>query len=240
MNRNGLKIGEFSRLCRVTVRALRHYEKIKLLVPEIIDYSTGYRYYSVVQMQKALNIVRLKGLGFSLEEIRTMYDSETQRPSIDMLEEKIYVDSLPAIIVASHRAEIPSYDELGKLCYMKIGPEMARLGCECPEPGYCYTIEHGGYRKENIDIEYCEQVAAMGKDSDIIKFKQIPQAAEAVCMKVYGPYDRLNENIREVLEWIEANGYTITYPPRYSYVDGIWNQEDPEKWLTIIQVPVTR
>ena len=36
MNRNGLKIGEFSRLCRVTVRALRHYEKIKLLVPEII------------------------------------------------------------------------------------------------------------------------------------------------------------------------------------------------------------
>ena len=59
-------------------------------------------------------------------------------------------------------------------------------------------------------------------------------------MKVYGPYNLLNENIRGVLEWIEVNGYTITYPPRYSYVDGIWNQEDPEKWLTIIQVPVTR
>ena len=68
MNGNRLKIVAFSRLCRVTVRALRHYEKIKLLVPEIIDYSTGYRYYSVRQMQKALNIVRLKGLGFSLEE----------------------------------------------------------------------------------------------------------------------------------------------------------------------------
>ena len=62
----------------------------------------------------------------------------------------------------------------------------------------------------------------------------------AVYMKVYGTYDSLNENIREVLEWIEANGYTITYPPRYSYVDGIWNQENPQKWLTIIQVPVTR
>ena len=57
--------------------------------------------------------------------------------------------------------------------------------------------------------------------SYIIKFKQIPEAAEAVCMMVYGPYGRLNENIREILEWIEANGYTITYPPRYSYVDGI-------------------
>ena len=273
MNRNGLKIGEFSRLCRVTVRALRHYEKIRLLVPEIIDYRTGYRYYAVGQMQKALAIVKLKGLGFSLEEIRDMYDSETQHPTIDMLEEKIcrcqeqlqlliecrdrlkamitfqkklnemekiYVDSLPAIIVASHRAELPSYDDLGRLCYMTIGPEMSRLGCECPEPGYCYTIEHGGYREGNIDIEYCEKVATMGKDSDIITFKQIPEVAEAVCMKVYGPYCRLNENLREVLEWIASNGYVITSPPRYSYVDGIWNQEDPEKWLTVIQVPVEK
>ena len=117
---------------------------------------------------------------------------------------------------------------------------MARLGCECPEPGYCYTIEHGGYRQENIDIEYCEKVTAMGKDSELIKFKPIPEVPTAVCMKVYGTYDRLNSNIREVLEWIESNGYTITDSPRYSYVDGIWNQEDPEKWLTIIQVPVTK
>ena len=238
MNRNGLKIGEFSRLCRITVRAL--------------------------------NIVRLKGLGFSLEEIRTMYDSETQRPSIDMLEEKIrtcqeqlqlliecrdrlsamitfqkklnevekiYIDSLPAVIVASHRAVIPSYDELGKLCYMTIGPEMARLGCECPEPGYSFTIEHGGYRQTNIDIEYCEKVTAMEKDSDIIKFKQLPEVPTAVCMKVYGPYERLNPSLQEVLEWIEAKGYKIVDSPRYSYVDGIWNQEDQEKWLTIIQIP---
>lgn len=31
------KIGEFSRLSKVTVRALRHYEQIGLLVPEIVD-----------------------------------------------------------------------------------------------------------------------------------------------------------------------------------------------------------
>ena len=212
MNRNGLKIGEFSRLCRVTVRALRHYEKIKLLVPDIIDYSTGYRYYSVSQMQKALNIVRFKGLGFSLEEIRTMYDSETQRPSINMLEEKI------------------------RSCQKQL-----QLLTECRDRlSAMITFQKKLNEMENIDIEYCEQVAAMGKDSDIIKFKQIPEVAEAVCMKVYGPYGCLNENIRKILEWIEANGYTITYPPRYSYVGGIWNQEDPQKWLTIIRVPVEK
>lgn len=35
-------------------------------------------------------------------------------------------------------------------------------------------------------------------------------------------------------------GYRITDSPRACYVDGIWNQEDPEKWLTIIQVPVKK
>ena len=39
--------------------------------------------------------------------------------------EKIHIYSLPATIVASHRAVIPSYDELGKLCDMTIGPEMS-------------------------------------------------------------------------------------------------------------------
>lgn len=42
---------------------------------------------------------------------------------------------------------------------MTIGPEMSHLGCDCTEPGYCYTIEHGGHRQENTDIKYCEQVA---------------------------------------------------------------------------------
>jgi DNA-binding transcriptional MerR regulator len=52
MGKNKLKIGEFSRLGRVTVRALRHYEEIDLLTPEIVDRDTGYRYYSVGQLQK--------------------------------------------------------------------------------------------------------------------------------------------------------------------------------------------
>lgn len=70
---------------------------------------------------------------------------------------------------------------------MTIGPEISRLGYECPEPGYYFTIEHGGYRQENTDIEYCEQVATS---------------------------------------------------PRYSYVDSIWNQGNPENCLTTIQVTV--
>ena len=38
----------------------------------------------------------------------------------------------------------------------------------------------------------------------------------------------------------EKKGYKIADAPRAVYIDGIWNQEDPDKWLTIIQVPVEK
>ena len=33
-------------------------------------------------------------------------------------------------------------------------------------------------------------------------------------------------------------GYKIAGKPRTSYIDGPWNQEDPEKWLSVIQFPI--
>lgn len=83
------KIGEFSRLGRVTVRTLRHYEKIGLLKPGIVDMWTGYRYYSPEQLQKLLSIVQLKQLGFSLAEIAELYENDTHYPDIRTLESKI-------------------------------------------------------------------------------------------------------------------------------------------------------
>ena len=47
-----LKIGKFSRLMQVTVKTLRHYEQKELLIPNEVDEWTGYRYYSIGQMQK--------------------------------------------------------------------------------------------------------------------------------------------------------------------------------------------
>ena len=53
----------------MTVRALRHYEEIDLLSPEIVNRDTGYRYYSVGQLQKVFSITKLKSMGYSLPAI---------------------------------------------------------------------------------------------------------------------------------------------------------------------------
>ena len=39
---------------------------------------------------------------------------------------------------------------------------------------------------------------------------------------------------------IEENEYTAADNPRESYIDGIWNKESEDEWLTEIQVPIVR
>ena len=63
------RIGEFSRITRVTIETLRHYDALGLLKPAEVDPFTGYRYYSARQLGSLNRILALKEVGFSLEEI---------------------------------------------------------------------------------------------------------------------------------------------------------------------------
>ena len=237
---------------QVTVKTLRHYEQKGLLVPDEVDEWTGYRYYSIDQMQQLKDIRDLQRLGFSLDEIREteaqlkaliarrnqLLDWRNARKEMKTME-KFSIQSLPEIIVASHREVIPNYAALGPLCVEKIGPEMQRLGCKCPPPGYCFTVEHNKeYTPTDIDIEYCEQVEEMGLDSAIIQFKRLPAVPRALCMKHIGPYERFYESFTEAFRYIEEHGYKVAGQHRTCYIDGAWNQEDPEKWLSVIQIPI--
>ena len=267
-----LKIGEFSKMMQVTVKTLRHYEQKGLLVPDEVDEWTGYRYYSITQMQRLNTIRGLQRQGFSLEEIKDLFEDESQMPSVAQLTKKIEeterqlqilmerrhqllkwmdshkqirtmekfsIQSLPEIIVASHREIIPDYSALGQLCVNKIGPEMQRLGCKCPPPGYCFTIEHHQeYRATDLDIEYCEQVEEMGTDNTIIQFKRLPAVPQALCMKHVGPYERFHESFTEAFAYMEEQGYKLAGALRTSYIDGVWNKANPEEWLSIIQIPI--
>ena len=267
-----LKIGEFSQLMQVTVKTLRHYEQKGLLTPDEVDERTGYRYYTVGQMQTLQTIRDLQQLGFSLDEIKDLCHSHSCTPSIRQLTEKIKetevvlrqliarrnrllkmrnarkemktmekfsIQTLPEIIVASHREVLPDYAAIGPMCVNTIAPEMQRLGCKCPPPGYCFTIEHNKeYTPTDIDIEYCEQVEEMGEDSAIIQFKRLPAVPKALCMKHVGPYERFYESFIEAFRYIDEQGYKPVGQHRTCYIDGVWNQKDPEKWLSMIQIPI--
>lgn len=74
---NMFKIGDFSRLSSVSVRMLRHYEKMGLLIPEQVDQFTGFRYYSAEQLARMNKIQHLRQLGFSLALVKEMLDADS-------------------------------------------------------------------------------------------------------------------------------------------------------------------
>lgn len=70
------KIGDFSRIARVSGRLLRYYDSIGLLSPRRIDPATGYRYYAADQLGQLNRILALKDLGLSLDQIARMVREE--------------------------------------------------------------------------------------------------------------------------------------------------------------------
>ena len=81
-------IGEFSKICQVSVKTLHHYDRIGLLTPFRVDSFTGYRYYTKDQVQQMLLIGRLKRYGFSREEIRTLIECTDSRVLLSKLRQQ--------------------------------------------------------------------------------------------------------------------------------------------------------
>lgn len=75
-----MRIGELARHAGVTTRTVRHYEQLGLLRPHERA-SSGYRYYSDIELARLRRIDQLKNLGLSLEEIGQVIDLYFDDPS---------------------------------------------------------------------------------------------------------------------------------------------------------------
>ena len=71
-----LRISEFSRLGRVTVKALHLYGRLGLLEPAWVDPESSYRLYTLDQLRRLNRILALKDLGFSLGEIGGLLEED--------------------------------------------------------------------------------------------------------------------------------------------------------------------
>jgi len=69
--RERLRIGEAARLVGVTPKTVRHYEKIRLL-PEAERSESGYRLYSANDLLRLSRIKKLRSLGLTLRQVRSV------------------------------------------------------------------------------------------------------------------------------------------------------------------------
>ena len=73
---NLVPIGRFSKMTRLSVKALRLYDENGLLPPAQVDPSSGYRYYDLRQANRAEAVRILRSVDMPLDEIRTILKTD--------------------------------------------------------------------------------------------------------------------------------------------------------------------
>jgi len=261
-----LKIGEFSKLSHITVKALRFYEKEKLLMPASIDEWTGYRFYETSQLETAARIKALRQLDLSIEEIRSIFSGAdekkilaekanallAQKNDIDVrlsiinhiLEEKemnyqVIKKVIPETIVYYSETVLENCSDMmnwipsqGEEC-MKLNPN---LKCQDPPYEFC-EYPDGEHKETDIQIRHNEAVTEFGVESDNIKFRKIPETT-VLSILHKGSYSQIGQAYAYIMKYAEENGYEVAGLSRENYIDGIWNKESEDEWLTEIQLPV--
>ncbi len=123
-----LKIGEFSKLSRISIRMLRHYDEIGLLMPEMIDDFTGYRYYSEAQLPVVNRITALKDMGFSLAMIAEILESYTDQ------------EALKKYLIIKQREVCEKQEEVGRMLRL-LETTINRLGKDEAVMKYNVTLK---------------------------------------------------------------------------------------------------
>ena len=70
------KIGNFSKMSKTTIKALRYYEKEGLLKPAFIDQDRSHRYYESSQLVDISKIISLRQIGLSIKDLKKVLDGQ--------------------------------------------------------------------------------------------------------------------------------------------------------------------
>ncbi len=265
-----LQIGEFSKICQVSVKTLRHYDKIGLLAPAEVDRFTGYRYYRVEQIDTMNYIQRLKRYGFSLEEIQRLIAISDQKELAARLrqqKEKLEAGRQEmAMILNELRTHISVFERTGDIMTVQKGYTI-----EIKESPAMYVLakravmgvdEFGKYYGllfERVPKECVTPTGLTGaryydkefnhESSDVEVFVEIREAdkADAAIEPVtcavtmhHGAYSTLSEAYGAIVSWIIENGYEYAGAPFERYIKTQFNSLSPEDWETEVYFPVRR
>jgi effector-binding domain-containing protein len=269
------KIGDFSRLSRISVKALRYYDEIGLLKPVKVDQFTGYRYYSADQLPRLNYIVALKNMGLSLEEVATLISNELtphqmrdifilkkgelqQRVSEEqrrleqvekllkqiekegkMPDYQVVIKKVKPQVIASIRAVLPSYGDIGPL-YGEIFGYLGSQGIMMPAGPTIFISYDAEFKEKDVDVEAGVPISKAIPGSGRVKVYELPGIEQAACTIYKGSYEAIGEAYNALMAWIQTNGYQITGPDRELYFTNPNEVKDPSENVTEIQFPVKK
>ena len=265
-----LRIGQFSKLAKITIKTLRYYDKIGLLKPALIDSSSSYRYYTAEQLQTAHLISAYKAAGLSNDFIvKLVNGAEDEKPLLEyqrsllrqrakeiddalarleeLLSEKkgqAYTACIKAVekrVVYCTRGYVANASCIHDFIKASAG-ELAKTNPDVKpsEPDYCCVIYPDDGYRES-NI-FIEYAQSVDQmGKDTPTLKfKEIEAITAVSVLHHGSYDTLKDAYLFAVSWAEANGYALAGEPRERYINGAWNREHVSEWLTELQLPVKK
>lgn len=239
-----LKIGEFSTLARVSIKALRYYDELGLLRPVHVESVSGYRYYSAEQLPRLYRIIALKDLGFPLESIAQALErgvSATELRGMLMLrraEQQLLVQEEQERL-ARLEASLRLIEQEGKMpddvILKEVAPQwMVSLRENIPAYraiGGLFGKFYGllgplGLKGEGIALIHDREFKEQDIDAEVgillAEPARVPgplmtyelPAATVASIVHHGAFSRVSEASVAILRWIEANGYRKNGPVR--------------------------
>jgi len=237
-----IPIGEFSGLCQLSVKMLRHYDEIGLLAPAHVDPANGYRYYSLDQLVVAATIRELRRVDMPLADVRSLLsadrpdeihdvlgrhrerlcrqliDSERRLVLIEQFvaKESPMVDitevELPSLRVAARTVEGPSA-MTGLLVTSAFHELFAALQRDGVAPlGPPIQVVHYG-DEERFEHEVCVPVAPDTAMSSDTIVRDLASGPAAVA-RHSGPLDEANLVVHSIMGWVEGTGRRPCMPFR--------------------------
>lgn len=184
-------------------------------------------------------------------EIQSVIKAEQERSAKidaairDMGKERIAIHcnvtlkKIPEYPVLALRKIIPNYygeGNLWKELERKLEEERIRL----PQNTMSFAVYHDvEYKESDVDVEVCvviQEPAAYRKS----KLFRITEAVEHMaCFMVYGPFENIGPAFLSFAHWLSDNDqYEMAGLSRQICHRGPWNEKDPDKYLTEIQIPI--
>ena len=258
-----MPIGKFARATRLSIKALRNYDRLGLLRPAWVDPASGYRYYRLDQMRRADVIRMLRIADVPLADIGNVLDGsdpndvlsshlvtlarqrDEQARKLRYLEQlisrkdvamshEVAVKIVNPQVVSSHRVET-TYQQVFTAIPEGFGTVFRRLQDHNAEPtGIPFTIFHRAPDAEDSgDVEMCIPVSPNARLAPIHDVPGGPVAA--VVHK--GPYDEMGPAYEALARWISDHGHQIVGPTREIYLNHP-DDVDPTELLTELQWPI--
>lgn len=163
----------------------------------------------------------------------------------DIREEKIAINysvsikSVPSYQVFSLRRIVPDYYAEGQLW-----EEMSSFARkhDIIISNHTFTIYHDTeYREKDVDIEICAPVTKMGENTKDFIYRNTEPVPTMACTMVQGEFKNIAKAYLALANWLwEHNQYKMAEQSRQIVHRGPWNEENPDQYLTEIQVPLKK